>query len=363
MSGPFYRYTELLWENSVNRRMTRYQQWYRNPKHLIQRAPLAYVLAYTQALNRMSDSPNTYAGYCATSDPPQQWGRWRDDVHNRCYEKFVAKTQAAASQIGVSLGERKQSMQMVEKRVTQLWRAAKALRRGRPYEFFDELGIVPRRWVPRKSDPKKAADLWLEWHFGWEPAIHDIYNAIVILQSPVPQLIKVRVRASAIPDRADNSQDFAGSYTVDYTYGQLREQMGARIGVSNPNLWRATNLGLTNPFAVALELVPFSFVVGWFVPIGQFLDSWTDLLGLSIDHPYTTQTRFYKSEYQSFAKNDGSELNHYQGLGFRMERFTSISGPVINFRPLKMFGASRSATAVSLLLQQFYGMAADAKRH
>jgi hypothetical protein len=34
----------------------------------------------------------------------------------------------------------------------------------------------------------------------------------------------------------------------------------------------ASELGLTNPLAVAWELVPFSFVVDWALPIGSFLN-------------------------------------------------------------------------------------------
>jgi hypothetical protein len=40
-------------------------------------------------------------------------------------------------------------------------------------------------------------------------------------------------------------------------------------------------LGLTNPLNVAWELVPFSFVVDWFIPIGSFFDGLVPPQGVS----------------------------------------------------------------------------------
>jgi len=315
-------------------------------------------MTYSEALTEGHDAPNLRAGYNAGSTAvPYQWGNDANAVHNKCYDKFVAKTQAAASQIGASLGERRQTIGMMEKRLGQLTRAARALKRGRPFEFFQELGVMPRRGIPNRSDPKRAADLWLEWHFGWEPLYEDIHSACIILQSPPPQLIKVRVRSQTVPDQIDNSFEMSEWGAYDLTWGVIREQMGARVTVSNPNLWKATQLGLTNPASIAWELVPFSFVVDWFIPVGQFLGSWTDLFGLQIEEPYTTYTRFYKSKYQSYQKWPTYVLNQEQlGIGFRYQRVTSISGPTLSIRPWKGLSVTRAATAVSLLIQQLYNL-------
>lgn len=350
-TGPFEKTETTLWPNG-KRKTSKYQKWYRSGKNT-RRVPLYYRMEYDETPSFGVDSPNTRAGGSGVA-VPYQWGRDRDDVHNRCYAKFVAKTQAAASQIGASLGERRQTIGMMEKRAWQLIQAARYLKRGYPLLFFQELGVVPQRWMPKRSDPKKAADLWLEWHFGWEPLYEDIYNACVILQSPVPQLIKVRCRSQTIPVQIDYSfqmQEWGADETLD---GIIREQMGARISVSNPNLWRATQLGLTNPASILWELVPYSFVVDWFIPVGAFLGSWTDLWGLTVGDPYTTLTRFYKGRYQMYTKSGGNRIYSPEevGIGFVMERSTSISGPVVNIRPWKGLSVTRAATAIALCIQQ-----------
>lgn len=356
-TGPYYRTTDELWPNGA-RKTSIQQTWYRTGAFANHRAPLPYIKKYAKAFTEGSDAPNLTAGYHAFSDPPHQWSNWRDDVHNRCYAKFVAKTQSAAAQIGASLGERKQSIDMIEKRLRQIGRAAKSLKRGRFYEFLRELGILPSRWVPRRSDPKRAADLWLEYWFGWSPLLSDIYQACIVLQSPVPQLIKARARevCGAIPvlDLSSWGSVFCTEHKL---YGVLREQMGARVTVSNPNLWRANELGLVNPVSIAWELVPFSFVVDWFIPIGQFIDSWTDFFGLTVEEPYTTETRYYESSYRAFYTSTGDTFLQDNGRGFRFERYTAINGPAVRLRPWRGLSMTRAATAMSITIQQLHNLA------
>lgn len=46
-----------------------------------------------------------------------------------------------------------------------------------------------------------------------------------------------------------------------------------RFKINNPDLLLPAKVGLTNPLSVAWELIPFSFVVDWFLPIGKYLDA------------------------------------------------------------------------------------------
>jgi hypothetical protein len=51
-------------------------------------------------------------------------------------------------------------------------------------------------------------------------------------------------------------------------------------------------LGLTNPLAIAWELVPFSFVLDWLVPVGTWLQSLDATLGVKFVGGCRTDT-FY----------------------------------------------------------------------
>jgi hypothetical protein len=63
-------------------------------------------------------------------------------------------------------------------------------------------------------------------------------------------------------------------------------------GAVNP----ANVFGLTNPLIVAWELVPFSFVADWFLPIGKTLENLTATNGLTFVGGYTVTKRTDSSD-------------------------------------------------------------------
>lgn len=358
--GPIHKNIYTYWPNNAKRTYKgqvgfRLAPSDRPPiRELSGKPPLPFVQHYVESKTPGMDCMSYHPSEWGVGNPPEEYSRYVADVHNRCHAKFVAKTQAAAAQIGADLGERRQTISTMAKRVDQLYRAALALKQRRWRHFLKELEMPYQviRWKSFKS----LADIWLEYHFGWEPLFEDIYNSIMVLQSPVPSLIKVKVRAQALPPRFVRSWRSGNGY-YDWgdeliVYGTLREQMGARIRVTNPNLWKANQLGLTNPVAVAWEMVRFSFVVDWLIPVSQFINSWDAFLGLDIVEPYTTTTRFYKAGYKAFLLRSASEpFTDYSGISLSFIRTLGIQDPVLQLRPWKLPGLSRTATVSSLLIQ------------
>lgn len=355
-TGPFNKsYTEYWTGSTGNRKRYDQYTWWRNGPGRKVPHPLTQVRSI--ASNRDTDCRNARAGYYAgNTSVPAPWATARTDVHNRAYSKYVDQARGTSSQLGATAAEWGQSSDMLERRLQQLYRAMRALRRGRPYQFFEELGMLhkmPRR-LPRRSDPKKAGDLWLEWHFGWVPLTGDVYDSVQVLQKPIPTLVKVKARAVSGKLWWDNSYTLADRRVEDLLDGRCKEEIGARVRVSNPNLHLANSLGLVNPVSVLWEVVPFSFVVDWFIPVGQFIESWTDTLGLTIEEPYTTESREYHSKFQEYVKSTGAPNGPLkEGRGWRVVRTTTITGPTLALRPWKAPSLTRAATAISLLLQQF----------
>lgn len=53
--------------------------------------------------------------------------------------------------------------------------------------------------------------------------------------------------------------------------------------ITNPWLHTASSSGLINPLSIAWEVVPFSFVLDWFIPIGATLQAITASVGLTFN--------------------------------------------------------------------------------
>lgn len=272
---------------------------------------------------------------------------------NKARERFGALLRTDAAELAVNLAERKQAMSMIAARLTQLWTFSKQVKQFRWDDAARTLGISKRhaRFVQTrkglKRDAKSFANNWLEFHFGWSPLIGDIGSAIETLQGGVPPC---HVRASA-QGQSVSQVDIVSQGTTNELARHFEWNASCRIGaeiqVNNPNLFLANQLGFVNPATVAWELVPFSFVVDWFVNVSDFLGSFTEFWGLSMSKTYVS--------YLCTSRQ-----------GFRYTRFTEawtgesivairspgpIPGPSLRVRPPWRLSPTRGLTAASLLLQ------------
>lgn len=230
---------------------------------------------------------------------------WFDNELARATDKALSRLNESMHKIqagmAINLVQWRQSTEMIVKRATQLGRAYRALRKGKLGSFLNEFGLTAKKKhvvLTRKgkrnrySDaitvrPKDAPGLWLEYWFGWLPAIQDIYSCCEILQSNPPPM--------KVFGRGGSSYSKDGMYLDDAfrnhrVSGMVRVHIQTTVRLTNPNLYLANQLGLINPAAVLWDAIPFSFVVDWFVPVTKFLNSYTEYMGLSFEDIFQTTT-------------------------------------------------------------------------
>lgn len=130
---------------------------------------------------------------------------------------------------------------------------------------------------------KRSSALYLEGVFGWLPLMQDIRDAFETL-SGAHRSSPVRAKNSVVYSTKSNST--SGRFTVQTELGAM---VGAQGRMHNPNLALLSDLGLINPLAVAWDKVPYSFVVNWFIPVGSYLNSLTDLVGYTTERTFVTK--------------------------------------------------------------------------
>lgn len=218
-------------------------------------------------------------------------------TYNQAYQRFRENAVGDAAELGVFFAEWKESLGVITKNATSLLQSYRKFRKGKYDEVFDpfKAKLSRRRSHDRRkkfgrdavtTDPyRTAAERWLEYHFAVAPTVSDIYSAVEVLQAPLPSGIPAFGSAKLNFSRRDGS-----SASTDATQtGFIQFRLGADVYLTNPNLFLANQLGLVNPLSIAWELVPFSFMVDWFVPVGNFLNSYSDFIGTYLDKAYTTQ--------------------------------------------------------------------------
>jgi len=77
--------------------------------------------------------------------------------------------------------------------------------------------------------------------------------------------------------------------------------------VTSPAVASAKEIGLTNPLLIAWELLPFSFVADWFIPLGSYIGNMDATIGCTFESGY--RTVFQKAE--SISNVFGNGLDQY----------------------------------------------------
>lgn len=355
ISGPFYENTAL--GPYTDRFRARFRQ--AKPYNL----PLGFrcTVAFGYDRSELSSpygSSDTWSKNNGLSSIYDYYPSKKADVYNRAYDAFKAKVSDSAGW-AENLAQAQKARVMFNNRAMQLWRAASALRRG----DFGRVGKILGTPTPSKvSAKKKFSQNFLEYEYGWKPIVSDIQSSMKILTSD-PGLRKVkggaRDRLSSFEAENLGSPGLGSYTTVDQSY-DYQVTIRAGVVVTNHNLFLANQLGLID-LALPWKLLPFSFVVDWFVNVEQVISSMTDWYGLTLINPHVTY--FERGRYLRKSHSWQLMYDGYYGVWYTFDnhatrnqtyvdchRVLGLPGPSLVVRPFQGFSLQRGAQAISLIL-------------
>jgi hypothetical protein len=189
-----------------------------------------------------------------------------DNDVNRVLNRLLAAVKGHDFNLGVNVAQGKQTFDLCVGNLRKLGRSALALKRGDFATAARQLGASPR---PTRLKPSDISGRWLELQYGWLPLVSDSYAAAKAYESITNGPRTSQFSASLVKSQKYN---YTTSPTImsatqsfelrrKYTF-ELREEMSIQ-----------RQLGLYDPLSIAWEIVPWSFVVDWFVPIGTYLEN------------------------------------------------------------------------------------------
>lgn len=268
--------------------------------------------------------------------------------------------------LGVAFAERNKTAQLLGDTASRLAKAYRALRKGDLKRVGRELGIAKPN-LRQPTIPRK----WLELQYGWKPLLSDVYGSVDALARRhahdwrVTGIGSVR-EAIDVRDRQYPYGDADPKALVTAGIGSATGYRGCYVRIDavpeNDLLLALASLGVTNPLLIAWELVPFSFVVDWALPIGAYLESLDAMLGYKDTYCTISTMEKFEAEYRLFppenrwggytAKRSGSGHWDYVALN----RSVSLTVPLPTMPRLKdPTSLNRMANGLSLLAAVFTG--------
>jgi hypothetical protein len=258
-------------------------------------------------------------------------------AYNKAYARLRGKLYEGSASLGVTLGSYKQSADMIRSRSRDL------------AEIFSGRTVTYASSGKRQS----LASGHLEWIFGWKPLLQDMWNAC----SSVIQMADRRTAVTGHGTSYFEEVLYVSGANREVRTGICRASVSTLVSISNPNLWLLERAGLCNPAAVAWDLIPWSFLVGMVVNVGQLVNSITDFVGLSFDNQSTT--RDVKSVSEIFKENTyprehpffGGSVSIYENQS-KDRVIGSIPRPTLEFK-VPEANWETAAMLASLAVQRF----------
>jgi hypothetical protein len=307
-SQPFSRlYLERQWSvtpgfNSKNRPVPLPQNGYSFLK--ITTTADGYVHIFNSppvpGVTGKEDRTITFNNYSAgTSMLTYDYTSKLDTCNRAATQKLLENLKDMNFNLAQATAERKQTCDLVASTATKVAKALNKIKKGDVMGAGRALGVVPsKRSVSRARSGKSGADLasdaWLELQYGWKPLLQDVYGSVEALaKSQNNMLIGVAKGHKTIEEAPSDQVNHLGSAKgYDRTTRELQAKVSAKVGIvyvkSSPAVAQVASLGITNPALLAWELLPYSFVVDWFLPIGNYLNSLDATLGLTFKSGYRT---------------------------------------------------------------------------
>lgn len=319
--------------------------------------PYSMDCAYTSFKNMGSStlSPIPAQNFALSTEQEYFPDRWRQDARRKAYDRLVDAVGSQAS-LGITIAQRQQSMDMISNRAIALYNGFRALGKGKFHAAEKYFGVQKRKNQPSKGNrarkhARDTAGRILETNYGWVPLITDIMDSCDVLsQGYGLKVVKGRGTSMWSTDRTNKS---GSSVLSRYkTSGVIHVQYQTEFVVTNPNLRLAAQLGILNPAAIVWDAIPFSFLVDQFANVSQFLNQWSDFIGLTLINPMTTE--LWQDHHEQWRNWDlrPTFVNYlYQEVDIaRMSRSQGILGPTLQVLPLQGPSVRRALNNISLLL-------------
>lgn len=203
-----------------------------------------------------------------------------NDVIN-AQNRLIAKVKGHSFNAMVTFAEGAETYRMIASNSLDVFKAYQSARKG---NFRKAIGFLTegnrrmgRQWryrIRSSFSRKSLAERWLSLRYGWTPLLNDVSEALKLIEAKSRKAeskpISIRVSANASRSWSQSNSSLPKSSSVNQNSLYVTAKVSQKFLTSYPTLAEA---GVLDPELVAWELLPWSFVADWFIPVGSYLEA------------------------------------------------------------------------------------------
>lgn len=269
-------------------------------------------------------------------------------VWNKLEIKALNKLRNQNVNFGVLLAEAGETASMLVNTAVSISRQVRNFRKHRPRDFAK--AIVTQG----TANWRKTPQAWLELQYGWKPFMADINSASESLSDKIFTQTGEFVVRSGLELKESRDYSISDFYFSHLQRVAIRAQCKVKLAYHLNNLHVAllSSLGLINPLEIVWERVPYSFVVDWFLPVGNWLSALSGDFGYSFSNGHRSTYVSMEETNQGYTQT-GSYFNpvgnSVTGRAGYFSRSVYSSSPVPGLYLKSPVSSGHIANALSLL--------------
>lgn len=197
---------------------------------------------------------------------------------------------------------------------------------------------VQSSMIARTNKRHDAATNWLQMQYGWKILLKEIEDLMRILADSIKDNPPVRRETSY--GRSDSGRiEMQGPFISGSTRRfpmDISEINSVKIvlkySLTNKQIAYAQQLGFLNPVNLAWEVIPYSFVADWFIPIGPYLETLSSFQGMTLRGGSVTRVnrQWVNASFTDFS-DPGSGTTFAGGGSYEREYFSIQRSPLGDF--------------------------------
>lgn len=272
-----------------------------------------------------------------------------DNLTSRAQANILAKTKNVKWNAAVSFAEMRETLSFVKQVATGLATAYTQMRRGNLKALADlyrTYAGARGKDIPRAL--RHGSSNYLAFRYAVRPLVDDFQSALDELYNSNAKPVVRRVASSVDSDMYYYAKTNSMGYPLVDTRHASVSVRRVQYFTVDPRVDNWKRFGATNLPLVLWNVIPSSFIVDWFLPIGRYLS----YLDVGVGVTVLTGTRAGSATHKSavYVRNGVQSLTREE---YNRTQMANLSVPRFQFSP--SLGMTQAMDALALLTQVVTG--------